>query len=148
MRSRTAGVAIVLATALAAGCTDTRDYVGAWHGATVGESAPLRVGVPMNASATLTVDTIDTHGIGGRLSIDGLTADAAFASVPGAEADVLAGLTWSGAPLRVYFAFVPASDGGGDLTALIALYDRRIELRLLRGGARPVYAIFPLGDAP
>jgi hypothetical protein len=36
-------------------------------------------------------------------------------------------------------------DGGGDALALIAVYDDdRIEVRLVRGGAQPVYAIFDL----
>ena len=35
-------------------------------------------------------------------------------------------------------------DGGGDALAVIALYDGRVELRLLRGGAKPIYAIFSL----
>ena len=38
-----------------------------------------------------------------------------------------------------------ATDGSGDALAMIALYDdQRIEVRLIRGGAQPVYAIFDL----
>ena len=62
-----------------------------------------------------------------------------------AEADRLASLTFAGAPLRVYLANVVTVDGGGDALAMIALFDdRRVEVRLIRGGARPVYAIFDL----
>ena len=41
-------------------------------------------------------------------------------------------MTFAGAPLRVYLAFVPIPDGGGDALALIALYDDRRDR-----GARP-----------
>ncbi len=149
MRSRTAAAAVGLAAfaALAmSACTDVHDFRGRWHGARVGDAPELAVGIAATATATLTIDTLDTHGLAGHLSIDGLATDAAIASIPGAEADVLAGITYDGAPLRVYLAFVPTSDGGGDATAVIALFDRRIEARVLRGGAQPVYAIFPLAS--
>jgi hypothetical protein len=42
---------------------------------------------------------------------------------------------------------VPVPDGGGDALALIALYDdRRVEVRVLRGGTTPLYAIFALSS--
>jgi hypothetical protein len=126
-------------------CTDVRDYAGTWQGPRVGDSAPLRVGIGDDARAALTIDRIDKHGLAGRLTVEGLIDDAAIASVEGAEADVLAGLTFPGAPLRVYLAFAAARDPGGDVLAVIALYDEaRIDLRLLRGGAAPVYAVFTL----
>ena len=51
---------------------------------------------------------------------------------------------FDGAPLRVYLSLVAAVDGG-DVLAVIALYDDgRVEVRLIRGGAQPVYAIFDL----
>ena len=137
-------VAIVTLAALAA-CTDVRDYAGAWDGPRVGDSAVLQLGVVRDATARLTIEEIDKHGLRGRLSVTGLADDVAIASVEGAEADVLAGISFAGSPLRVYLAFAPTGDGGGDTLAVIALYDdERIEVRLLRGGAAPVYAIFAL----
>jgi hypothetical protein len=47
----------------------------------------------------------------------------------------------------VYLAFVGMADGRGDALALIALYDHhRVEVRILRGGSGPLYAIFALSD--
>ncbi len=130
------------------GCNDLRDFRGSWRGPRVGDAAVVRVGVPMNATATLDVDDLDAHGLRGRLTVDGLFADAAFESLAGAEADTLAGMTFSGAPLRVYLAFVPATDGSGEALAMIALYDdHRIEVRVLRGGTGQLYAIFALQEA-
>jgi hypothetical protein len=140
-------VAVVCAVSLAAAlgaCTDVRDFRGPWHGPRVGETAELKVGVAADATATLAIDDIDKRGLAGRLTVDGVIDDAPLASLSAAEADALASMTWDGAPLRVYLAFVPAADGGGDALAVIALFDARIELRVLRGGARPVYAIFAL----
>jgi hypothetical protein len=139
--------ALLCAVALA-GCTDVRDFKGAWHGPRVGDTAELAVGVAADATATLAIDEIDTRGLAGRLTVSGLAADAPIGSLTGAEADVLATMTWKGAPLRVYLAFAPAADGGGDALAVIALFDGRIELRVLRGGAKPVYAIFALTAGP
>ena len=128
---------------LLAGCNDLRDFRGTWEGARVGDAPVLRVGAGERAS--LTIDDIDAHGLAGQLAIDGLLPEQAFASLDGAEADALANMTFSGAPLRVYLAFVPVPDGGGDALALIALYDdRRVEVRVLRGGSLPLYAIFAL----
>jgi hypothetical protein len=142
MRSRTA----IVALALVAACTDVRDFRGTWRGARVGDTAELAVGVAMNATATLTVQDIDKHGLAGNLAVDGVVA-APISSISAAEADALASITFDGAPLRVYLAFAPTTDGGGDALAVIALYDGRVELRLLRGGAKPIYAIFALAGA-
>jgi hypothetical protein len=47
----------------------------------------------------------------------------------------------------VYLAFVAIPDLGGEAFVVVALYDdRRIEVRLLRGGLQPLYAIFALTD--
>jgi hypothetical protein len=128
-----------------AACSDVRDYEGTWEGPRVGAAAPLQVGVATDATASLTIEQVDKHGLAGRLTVDGIADDVAITSVEGAEADVLAGVTFAGSPLRVYLAFAPATDGGGDALAVIALYDDdRIEVRLLRGGATPLYAIFVL----
>ena len=126
-----------------AGCNDLRDFRGTWEGARVGDVPVLRVGA--GARASLEIDSIDAHGLAGRLAIEGLLPAQSFTSLDGAEADAVANMTFSGAPLRVYLAFVPMPDGGGEALALIALYDdRRVEVRVLRGGSAPLYAIFAL----
>ena len=128
-----------------AACNDLREFEGQWSGARVGDSPVLSVGVAMDATATLAIDGIDAHGLRGRLTVAGLITDVPFVSLEGAEADALATMTFAGSPMRVYLAFVPVSTG--DLLAVIALYDRRrIEVRLLRGGPEPVYAIFALQE--
>lgn len=137
--------ALCLLVALAA-CNDLRDFQGEWSGARIGESPPLKVGIAEGAHASLTIDDIDKHGIHGRITIDGVVTDAQVDSLEGAEADALATLSFSGAPMRVYLAFVDAPDG--DVLVMIALYDsRRLEVRALRGGATPLYAIFALSEA-
>ena len=135
-----------LAFALAlAGCNDLRDFRGAWAGARVGDAAPLRVGIPDTATAALDITALDLHGMTGTLSVTGLVTAAPIEPIPGAEADVLAGLTYDGSPLRVYLGFVPVDDGAGDATAVVSLYDDdRVEVRLLRGGAATLYGIFAL----
>ena len=58
---------------------------------------------------------------------------------------MLSGITFDGSPSRVYLAFVAIPDGGGEALAVIALYDdKRVEVRVLRGGTQPLYAIFAL----
>ncbi len=129
-------------------CNDVREFRGGWAGARIGSAAELRVGVALDARARLAIDAVDARGLSGRLDVDGLVADASFASLAGAEADALASMTFATSPLRVYLAFVDASDGGGPLLAVVALFDQhRVELRLLRGGASPVYAIFALSSS-
>lgn len=131
---------------LAVACNDLRDFRGTWQGTRVGDAAVLRVGP--GDGATLVLDRVDGHGLAGTLAVGGLMPATEFASLDGAQADALANLTFGGSPLRVYLAFVPVPDGGGDGTLVIALYDdARIEVRLLRGGNRPLYAIFALSVA-
>ena len=139
-------VATLWAIALVlAGCNDLRDFQGDWTGARVGESAVLDVGLVADAHCTLAIDGIDRHGLRGRLTIDSLVTDAAIVSLEGAEADALSSMTFAGSPMRVYIAFADAPDG--PLTVLVALYDsRRVEVRVLRGGAAPVYGIFALSE--
>ncbi len=138
-------IAIALAAATLGACNDLRDFRGPWAGARVGDNPALRVGVASEATARLTLERVDRHGLAGTLDVDDLVAGASLASLPGAEADALAGLSFDGAPLRVYLGFVATTDGGGDALAMVALYDDdRLEVRMLRGGARPVYAIFAL----
>jgi len=146
---RTAWLALTVAWASLAlvACNDLHDFSGHWHGPRVGTDPVLAVGVAEAATADVTITTINAHGIAGSLAIDGLTTDVAFASIAGAEADAVAGLTFSGSPLRVYLAFVAMPDGGGDALAMVALYDdHRLELRVMRGGAAPLYAIFALSE--
>lgn len=136
-----------LCLVLAFACNDVRAYEGTWSGKRVGDTPVLRVGVADDATATLAIDGIDTHGVRGHLTISGLVADASVASVSGAEADVLSGITFGGSPQRVYLSFVAIPDGGGEALAVIALYDpARIEVRVLRGGTMPLYAIFALAQ--
>jgi len=127
------------------GCNDLREFRGIWAGARLGEpDSVLRVG--LGAGATLSIDRLDAHRLDGRLAIEGLLPETAISSLPGAEADVLSGLTFGGAPLRVFLAFAPVPDGGGEVLVVIALYDdHRVEVRLLRGGSA-VYAIFALTE--
>ena len=138
-------VGTVAAVFFVGGCNDLRDFRGAWTGPRVGDAAPLRVGVGDTATATLDIAAVDLHGLAGTLSVDGLVTAATFEPVAGAEADVLAGLTYDGGPLRVYLGFVPVDDGVGTATAVVSLYDDdRVEVRLLRGGTAKIYAIFAL----
>lgn len=139
----------IFAIALAGtGCNDLREFRGEWRGPRVGDAPVVRVGVGPAAIATLTIDDLDTHGLHGELSISGVVTNATVDSLPGAEADALAGMTFTGAPLRVYLAFVAIPDGGGEALALIALFDdHRVEARILRGGGVPLYAIFALSES-
>lgn len=126
------------------GCSDLRDYRGTWRGERVGDDPVLLVGQLGNDVAELTIDSLDRHGLQGRLVIDGVV-DSPIASLPGAEADVLAGMTFDGSPLRVYLGFADLLEGE-DALAVISLHeDNRVDLRMLRGGASPLYAIFALG---
>jgi|SRR5688572_27772969 len=141
----TLAVAGLALGAVAAGCNDLRDFRGAWTGARVGEAAILRVGIPDAAQATLDITAVDLHGLTATLSVTGLVTAAPLEPIPGAEADVLAGLTYDGSPLRVFLGFVPVDDGAGEATAVVSLYDDdRVEVRLLRGGAAKLYGIFAL----
>jgi len=130
-------------------CSDLRDFHGTWTGHRVGDAPVLRVGVSATAGASLTVEEVDTHGLRGRLAIDGVLAPTEISSLPGAEADALAGITFAGSPLRVYLAFVPMADGGGDALVVVALFDdRHIDLRIVRQGSAPLYAIFAFAEPP
>lgn len=140
---------LVAAVFVLGACSDLRDFRGEWKGPRVGEAAAVRVGVPQARSARLVIDDLDAHGLRGQLTLEGLAAAAPFESLPGAEADALAGMTFTGSPLRVYLGFLPVSDGGGDALALVALYDdQRVEIRVLRGGSSPLYAIYALTESP
>ena len=130
-----------------AACNDLRDFEGGWKGPRVGNTPVLTVGP--GSDAQLEIDHLDRHGLAGEVTIAGLVDHAAFQSVPGAEADALYDLTFSGAPIRVYLGFIAIPDGGGQALALVALYDdRRVEVRVLRGGTQPLYGIYALAEAP
>jgi hypothetical protein len=133
---------VVLVFALTA-CNDIRDFTGRWEGRRVGDTPALRVG--KGDAATLEIDGLDTHGIRARVIVDGLFGETRITSLPGAEADALANLTFPGNPFRVFLAFATVDDGNGDAFVMIGLYDdERVDLRVLRGGLAPVYAIFGL----
>jgi hypothetical protein len=142
---------LVLPLVLLAGCNDLREFAGQWSGNRVGTSVATKVGIADDASADLVIDDIDTHGLHGQLQISGSggaqVTNAPLVSLPGAEADALATMSFAGSPMRVYVAFVPIDDGVGDALAMVGLYDaHRIDLRVLRGGTAPIYAIFALSQ--
>ncbi|MBA2539120.1 MAG: hypothetical protein H0V17_05745, partial [Deltaproteobacteria bacterium] len=113
------------------------------QGTRVGDAPALRVGA--GDAVTLDIDAIDTHGIRARIAVDGLFTETRITSLPGAEADALANITFPGNPFRVYLAFTDLRDNQGDAFVMIALYDdERVDVRVLRGGLSPVYAIFAL----
>ena len=115
----------------------------------MGDSPVLRVGVTATARASLTVEDVDTHVLRAQLAIDGLLAPTEITSLPGAEADALADLSFAGSPLKVYLAFVPLTDGGGDAMVVVGMFDdHRIDLRIMRQGTSPIYAIFAFSSAP
>lgn len=127
-------------------CNDLRDFQGEWSGSRIGDSPVLRVGIADEAHCSLTIDAVDKHGLRGHLTVDSLVTDAEIVSAEGAEADALSSMTFAGSPMRVYLAFANAPDG--PLTVLVALFqNRRIEVRVLRGGGAPVYGIFALDES-
>jgi hypothetical protein len=138
-------LALLLVLGLASACNDVRGYEGTWSGPRVGNAPVLNVGLAADATATLAIDGIDTHGVRGHLSITNLVDSAEYTSVESAEADVLSSISFNGSPTRVYLAFFGIPDDGGDGLAVIALYDdKRVEVRIMRGGPTPLYGIFAL----
>jgi hypothetical protein len=128
-----------------AACNDLRGFEGTWQGPRVGDTPVLTVGP--GADATLAIDHIDRHGLHGELTINGIVDHAAFDSLPGAEADAISDMSFSGSPLRVYLGFVAVTDTGGEALAMVALYDdHRIEIRVMRGGTVPLYGIYALAE--
>lgn len=114
----------------------------------MGETAELRVGFTAGSRAQLQLDGVELDSIRGRLSIPGVIDDAQFAPIPGGQADVLTSLDHRGSPTQVHLAFVETMDGGGVATVLLSLYDAaRIEVRVLRGGAQPLYGVFRMSPA-
>jgi len=140
-------IGLALAFALvAAGCLDVHELQGEWSGKRIGDAPVLRVGFDTAATAELDLDAVEQDGLSGRLTITGVIDDAPIAPILGAQSDVLAGLTHTGNPVSVHMAFVNTVDGGGPATVLVSVYDKaRIEVRVLRGGATPLYGVFRLG---
>src|SRR5580704_12636163 len=97
--SRAAALAVL--AMVAAACSDLRDYEGDWRGPRIGSTPAVAVGVADDAFARLSIDTVDEYGLAGTLSVDDLIGSSPIASIPGAEADALAGTTFTGSPLRV-----------------------------------------------
>lgn len=127
-------------------CNDIREFSGRWQGDRVGSAPALRVGP--GETVTLDIDGIDNHGIRARIAIPGLVSETSITSLEGAEADALANLSFPGNPLRVFLAFA-AMPSGGDALVMIALYDdERLDVRVLRSGETPLYAIFALHRSP
>ena len=136
---------VLLVIVLLLGCNDIRDFTGRWEGARVGASPVLRVGP--GEAVTLDIDAIDNHGIRARIAIPGLVNETEITTLEGAEADALANLSFPGNPLRVFLAF--AAMPTGDAVVLIGLYDDdRLDVRVLRAGPQPLYAIFSLQRSP
>jgi hypothetical protein len=130
---------------MVAGCLDVRDFEGTWTGERVGEYSELRQGFALDASATLDIAHADLRAIDARLTIPGVLDSATITPMAGAEADVLASMTFDSSPARVFLSFAGTADGGGDALVVIALYDDpRVDVRVLRGGASPLYGIFSL----
>jgi hypothetical protein len=145
-------LALTLASSLLAGCNDLRDFRGTWQGSLMSNEAVLRQGMADNAVANLEIIALDRHGLRARLDIGGV-AYGEIVSVPGAEADVLATMTFNNAPLRVYLCFAPMQSGDAAVVLISLFDDSRIELRVIRGGspATSIYAVFglrPSGNAP
>ena len=133
----------LVCAALLIGCNDLRDFSGTWQGHRVGDDPVLRVGVSATAMATMTVEQSDLHSFRALLAIDGILDPTEITAIQGVEADALSDLTFAGSPLRVFLAFVPMTDGNGDAVAVIGLFDdHRIDVRVMRQGASPLYAIF------
>lgn len=141
--------AVSVCVCLLTACLDVRELEGTWSGPAVGERPELRVGFDDGAVATLDIEQVDLHSLRARLTIQGDVFDGAeIQPIAGAEADVLSTMTFDGGPSRVYMAFVDTADGGGPATVFVAVYfDKRVEVRVLRGGSSPLYGIFALDDA-
>lgn len=133
----------LIALAALAGCNDLRDFRGGWEGPRVGDDPAVLVGDVGDGLARLTIDALDRHGLHGRFVIPDVV-DTAIDSIPGAEADALAGMTFDGSPLRVYLSFADMAEGDDALTVISLFEDERVDVRMLRGGASPLYAIFSL----
>jgi hypothetical protein len=135
---------LVLLTLVA--CSDLREFRGTWRGPLVGDAA-LQINPP-SGPTSLAIEVVDGHQLMARLTVQGLLPETVITSLAAAEADVLSDITFSGSPLKVYLAFTAVPDGGGEALIVVALYDdRRVEVRMLRGGTKPLYSIFALSES-
>jgi hypothetical protein len=136
---------VLLALCGLASCNDLRDFRGTWQGGLTSAEPILRDGVTAGAIATLEIVALDRHGLRGNLSIPGVTLGE-IVSVPGAEADALATMTFDNAPLRVYLCFAQMAAGEPALVLISLFDDRHIDLRIIRGGSPggSMYALFGL----
>jgi hypothetical protein len=138
-------LAVVTLGLIVIGCTDVRDFEGTWTGPRVGDDPVLRAGFDESSTATLAIDDVDLNRFRATLTTSGDEfTGAPIQELPAIEADSLAELTFeTGQPARIYVTLVSAGDDQGDATAFISLHrEDRVELRLVRGGAVPLYGIF------
>ena len=147
MKSTPVGMIVTLIVgATLIGCVDVRDFEGTWTGTRVGDAEPLRIGFADEVGAVLIIEDADMRSLRAQLTLgNDLISGATIQQIPGTQADVLSEITFAGAPSQVYMAFAATTDSGGDAMVMVALYnDSRVEVRVLRGGARPLYGIFLL----
>ncbi len=152
MRFGSLATSVGLCALFVTGCLDVREFEGTWTGDRVGDSPELRRGFAEDARAELVVRDVDLRSLDATLTIDGVFDNATVAPIPGAEADVLASMTFDSAPSRIYLSFVQSSDGNGDAMVMVAFYDDpRIDVRVLRGNGNAggeLYGIFTLHRGP
>ncbi|MBP9085564.1 MAG: hypothetical protein KBG15_05565 [Kofleriaceae bacterium] len=136
---------VILALCGLASCNDLRDFRGTWQGGLTSVDPILRDGMADGTIATLDIVALDRHGLRGRLTMPGITLGE-IVSVPGAEADALATMTFDNAPLRVYLCFAQMAQGESALVLISLFDDRHIDLRIIRGGSpgSSIYALFGL----
>lgn len=138
---------VLMATLLAAGCTDLRDYTGTWRGNIVRNSY-LRHGFDSDTSVVLTVDSIDRSTLIGHLTLspsqDSTSGfDATLIPVVQAENDALGDMDFDGDPLSTYIFFIAPVDTS-EASALVVLSAHsgdRMEMRILR---HDLYGVFKL----
>ncbi len=140
-----ARAALPLLVSAAFACVDAGDYEGVWVGEAAGEGE-TREGFERGDALEVEIMEADLGDLRAEISSsDGLFEDEPIEPIPGAEQDALADITFPGSPLRVFLAFADTTDGEGPALVVLALYgDPSVEVRILRGGAAPLYGIFSL----
>ncbi|MDY0002775.1 MAG: hypothetical protein RBU30_15870 [Polyangia bacterium] len=140
-------LALALILALC-GCTDLRDYDGAWTGGIV-INPYLRLGFESDTRLTLAVDRIDRGSLSGRMTLGPpQAATAGFTDVPlvpieQSTNDVLGDLTFEGEPLATYlFWAMPDDPSEGHALVIVSAHPKRtLQVRILR---RDLYGVFRL----
>jgi hypothetical protein len=127
----------IVVLAGASGCTDVRNYAGAWSGKVVDEEA-VRQGFAADTRAEpLTLRQVDLQGVTADLTLsDGRFAQTHLVRVSKFSNDALASLSFDGNPLRSYLLFAPLSNDpkGWPAHVVISLFgDDHIEMRIIRG---------------